>query len=191
MEVGKGVNLPTPYEVSDVYLGSSYEQVREWLTAWIYALKTLEKKSNVAKLLKEAKKVICFIYNHIWTVDLMKKHTNGKQILLLVLTRFSTHFIQLEEITRQKQGLRDMLNSKDNKSQSLIMKRKKLFYEKIFWKKATNIVKVYESLVKVMRLVDSDEKPTMGIIYEDIDRTKRAINENCRYSTEYKKDYRQ
>ncbi|MBA0788200.1 hypothetical protein Gotri_026155 [Gossypium trilobum] len=32
----------------------------------------------------------------------MKKYTQGKQILRPVLTRFATHFIQLEEITRQK-----------------------------------------------------------------------------------------
>ncbi|KAE8729291.1 hypothetical protein F3Y22_tig00003721pilonHSYRG00062 [Hibiscus syriacus] len=31
MEVGKGVKLPKPYEISDVYLTSEYEQVREWL----------------------------------------------------------------------------------------------------------------------------------------------------------------
>ncbi|KAE8733064.1 hypothetical protein F3Y22_tig00001644pilonHSYRG00518 [Hibiscus syriacus] len=58
---------------------------------------------SVAKVLEEAKKVTCFIYNHIWTVDLMTKYTQGKQILRPALTRFATHFIQLEEITRQKQ----------------------------------------------------------------------------------------
>ncbi|GMI78041.1 hypothetical protein like AT5G33406 [Hibiscus trionum] len=72
----------------------------------------------------------------------MKKYTHSKQILRPALTRFSTHFIQLEEITRQKQGLREMFNSKEfresklgNRSQSLLMKPKKLFWEKIFGKK--------------------------------------------------------
>ncbi|KAE8654943.1 hypothetical protein F3Y22_tig00117034pilonHSYRG00271 [Hibiscus syriacus] len=218
MEVGKGIKLPTPYEISDVYLTSEYEQVREWVnelkTHWkqlgatlmcdgwtnslnqmhiikflVYCskgtvfwksvdvssvrsrdaefyynlldkvveeigeeyiiqivtdneaamkaagkrlmlkrnhlywtscaahcldlcLEDIGKKSSVAKVLEEAKKVICFIYNHIWTVDLMKKYTHGKQILRPALTRFATHFIQLEEITRQKQGLREMFKSK-------------------------------------------------------------------------------
>ncbi|KAK8584428.1 hypothetical protein V6N12_068672 [Hibiscus sabdariffa] len=67
-------------------------------------LEDIGKKSSVARVLEEAKKVTCFIYNHIWTVDLMKKYTNGKQILRPALT--------VEEITRQKQGLRDMFNSK-------------------------------------------------------------------------------
>ncbi|MFQ6669671.1 hypothetical protein Gotur_034826 [Gossypium turneri] len=30
-EVGQGVKLPTPYEVSDVYLESEYQQVRDWV----------------------------------------------------------------------------------------------------------------------------------------------------------------
>ncbi|XVF14712.1 hypothetical protein REPUB_Repub09cG0085100 [Reevesia pubescens] len=75
-------------------------------------LEDIAKKQNIEKVLEEAKKVTCFIYNHIWTVDLLKKYTNGKQILRPALTRFATHFIQLEEITRQKQGLREMFNSK-------------------------------------------------------------------------------
>ncbi|KAK8478524.1 hypothetical protein V6N11_034852 [Hibiscus sabdariffa] len=300
MEVGKGLKLPTPYEVSEVYLASEYEQVREWVnelkTQWkelgatlmcdgwtnslnqmhiinflVYCskgtvfwksvdvssvrsrdanfyydlldkiieeigeeyiiqivtdieaamkaagkrlmlkrnhlywtscaahcldlcLEDIGKKSSVARVLEEAKKVTCFIYNHIWTVDLMKKYTNGKQILRLALTRFATHFIQLEEITRQKQGLRDMFNSKEFKESKWGQQKsgpayeaKKIVLGKDFWKKATDIIKVYEPLVKVLRLVDSDEKPTMGFIYEAIDRAKRAIKENCRYSTEYEK----
>ncbi|KAG8493304.1 hypothetical protein CXB51_010855 [Gossypium anomalum] len=217
-EVGQGVKLPTPYEISDVYLKSEYQRVRDWVnglkTHWkelgatlmcdgwtnslnqmhiinflVYCskgtifwksvdalsfrsrdaefyyslldsvveeigenyivqivtdnetamkaagkkltlkrkhlywtsciahcldlyLEDIGKKPSVAKVLDEAKKVTCFIYNHIWTVDLMKKYTQGKQILRPALTRFATHFIQLEEITRQKQGLREMFNSK-------------------------------------------------------------------------------
>ncbi|KAK5812534.1 hypothetical protein PVK06_027969 [Gossypium arboreum] len=45
----------------------------------------------------------------------MKKYTQGKQILQPALTRFATHFIQLEEIIRQKQGLIEMFNSKEFK----------------------------------------------------------------------------
>nr|KJB61550.1 hypothetical protein B456_009G365600 [Gossypium raimondii] len=118
-------------------------------------LEDIGKKPSVAKVLDEAKKVTCFKYNHIWTVNLMKKYTQGKQILRPALTRFATHFIQLEEITRQKQGLREMFNSKP--------------------------------LVRVLRLVDSNEKPTMDFIYEAVDRAKRAIQQDCRYFTEYEK----
>ncbi|MFQ6642923.1 hypothetical protein Gotur_018278 [Gossypium turneri] len=157
-------------------------------------LEDIGKKSSVAKVLDEAKKVTCFIYNHIGTFDLMKKYTQGKQILRPALSRFATHFIQLEEIIRQKQGLREMFNSKEFKElkwgqqkSGLLMKPKKLFWEKTFAKKANDLIKVYEPLVKVLRLVNGDEKPTMGFIYEAVDKAKRAIQQDCRYFTEYKK----
>ncbi|CAL5329176.1 unnamed protein product [Camellia sinensis] len=54
-----------------------------------------------------------------------------------------------------------------------------------FWRKATELCKVHEPLVRVLRLVDGDEKPTMGFIYEAIDRAKLAIKRDCRYYTEY------
>jgi len=39
------------------------------------------------------------------------------------------------------------------------------------------------SPTKVLKLVDCDEKPTMGFVYEAIDRAKQAIEKNCRYHT--------
>ncbi|KAG8486129.1 hypothetical protein CXB51_019483 [Gossypium anomalum] len=157
-------------------------------------LEDIGKKPSVTKVLDEAKKVTCFTYNHIWTVDLMKKYTQGKQILRPALTRFAAHFIQLEEITRQKQGLREMFNSKEFKESKWGQPKsgpayevKKIVLGKDFWKKANDLIKVYEPLVKVLRLVDSDEKPTMGFIYEAVDRAKRAIQQDCRYFTEYEK----
>ncbi|MFQ6653604.1 hypothetical protein Gotur_024920, partial [Gossypium turneri] len=81
------------------------EEIRENYIVQIVTHNEAAMKASVAKVLDEAKKVTCFIYNHLWIVGLMKKYTQGKQILRLALTRFATHFIQLEEITRQKQGL--------------------------------------------------------------------------------------
>ncbi|MBA0628650.1 hypothetical protein Godav_023337, partial [Gossypium davidsonii] len=49
---------------------------------------------------------------------------------------------------------------------------KKIVLGKDFWKKANDLIKVYEPLVKVLRLVDGDEKLTMNFIYEDVDSTK-------------------
>ena len=52
------------------------------------------------------------------------------------------------------------------------MKRK--VKEEIFWKKAAEIVKLAEPLVKVLRLVDG-ERLAMGLIYEAMDQTKEQI----------------
>lgn len=62
---------------------------------------------------------------------------------------------------------------------------KKIVMSKEFWSKASDIIKVFEPIVKVLKLVDGDEKPTMGFVYEAIDRAKQAIEKNCRYHTHY------
>ncbi|KAL7183242.1 hypothetical protein ACSBR1_041846 [Camellia fascicularis] len=54
-----------------------------------------------------------------------------------------------------------------------------------FWQKATELCKVHEPLERVLRLVDGDEKPTMGFIHKAIDKAKLAIKRDCRYYTEY------
>ena len=61
-------------------------------------LEDMGKKSNVQKVLSEAKKVTLFIYNHIWTVNLMKKYTGGREIIRPAVTRFATQFMQVNQL---------------------------------------------------------------------------------------------
>ena len=44
-----------------------------------------------------------------------------------------------------------------------------------FWFQCKHIVKVSEPLVRVLRLVDGDEKPAMGYLYEAMDKAKEEI----------------
>jgi len=46
-----------------------------------------------------------------------------------------------------------------------------------FWKNVTIRLKVSYPLIKVVRLVYSDEKPAMGFIYEEMDRAKEKKNQ--------------
>ncbi|WJX46016.1 hypothetical protein P8452_32853 [Trifolium repens] len=132
-------------------------------------LEDIRKKKNIQKLLSEAKLVTTFIYNHTYIVSLMKKYTGGREIVCPGVTRFATQFLQLQSIVNQKEGY----------------EARKIVLSKDFWSKAKDILKVYEPLVQVLRLVDGDEKPTMGFLYEAIDRAKQAIQENSRYHSTY------
>ncbi|MFQ6663746.1 hypothetical protein Gotur_031150, partial [Gossypium turneri] len=62
-------------------LDSVVEEIGENYIVQLVTDNEVAMKASVAKVLDEAKKVTRFIYNHIWTVDLMKKYTQGKQIL--------------------------------------------------------------------------------------------------------------
>ena len=47
-----------------------------------------------------------------------------------------------------------------------------------FWKNIVTCLKGAYPLIKVLRMVDSDEKPAMGFIYEEMDRAKETIQTN-------------
>eukprot|EP00253_Pinus_taeda_P030349 PITA_30349 len=59
-----------------------------------------------------------------------------------------------------------------NKQEGKELKRK--IYEETFWRKAAEVVKLAEPLVKVLRLVDG-EKLAMGFIYEAMDQANEQI----------------
>ncbi|KAK3024556.1 hypothetical protein RJ639_043496 [Escallonia herrerae] len=49
-----------------------------------------------------------------------------------------------------------------------------------FWLKCQHVVKLSEPLVRVLRLTDGDKKPSMGYLYEAIDKAKETIKSNLK-----------
>ena len=47
--------------------------------------------------------------------------------------------------------------------------------DKEFWLQCQQIVKISEPLVRVLCLVDGDQKPSMGYLYEAMDKAKENI----------------
>ncbi|KAF1879810.1 hypothetical protein Lal_00039682 [Lupinus albus] len=155
-------------------------------------LEDIGKKKSVQKSLEEAKTVTTFIYNHIWTVNLMKKYTEGRQIVRPDITRFATKFLQLQAIVDQKQGLNQMFNSEEFKKSKFYkqnngptLEARKIVLDHEFWSRAIDILKVFEPIVKVLRLMDGDTIPTIGFLYEAIDRAKQSIQKLYRYHSQY------
>ncbi|KAI5431389.1 hypothetical protein KIW84_035537 [Lathyrus oleraceus] len=155
-------------------------------------LEDIGKNKSIHNLLSEAKMVTTFIYNHTYIVSLMKKYTGGRDIVRPGVTRFTTQFLQLQAIVRQKEGLENMFNSEEFTKTKYGKEKKgpgyearKIVMSRDFWSKANDIMKVFEKIVKVFRLVDGHEKPTMSFIYEAIDREKQAIQQNSRYHSKY------
>ncbi|XVF23468.1 hypothetical protein REPUB_Repub13aG0041500 [Reevesia pubescens] len=153
-------------------------------------LEEIGNKKSVKKVLDDAKKITTFIYNHTWTIAYMKKYTQGRELLRDGITRFATNFIVLESILRNKQALKEIVTSKGwirsmyaRKPGGL--KMMEVIDSKVFWSKAVEIQKVQEQLLKVLRMCDGDEKPTMSYIYESIDRAKLAIRKYCCYYHRY------
>ena len=53
--------------------------------------------------------------------------------------------------------------------------------ESRFWHDVTICIKTAFSLIKILQLIDSDEKPAMSFIYKVIDEAKEKIQVNFGY----------
>ncbi|XP_028117885.1 uncharacterized protein LOC114315472 [Camellia sinensis] len=121
-------------------------------------LKDIANKKSVAKVIEDGKTITNFIYNSGWVLDLMRKFTGGRELIRPAITRFATNFIAIESIVRYKQQLRAMFNSDEWKNSRWGKAKtgqpynvKKIILGKEFWQKATELCKVHEPLVRVLR----------------------------------------
>ncbi|KAJ9162939.1 hypothetical protein P3X46_022671 [Hevea brasiliensis] len=109
--------------------------------------------------------------DHNWVVNYKKKFTDNREIICPDITRFAINFIALESLQRiiSKFGQATTgpaYEAKEKKNLSLGNEGR------IFWEKAQQMMKIQESLLKVLRLVDGDEKPTIGFIFEVMEKSK-------------------
>ncbi|RVW25959.1 hypothetical protein CK203_098049 [Vitis vinifera] len=144
------------------------------------------KAASIMKQIKETldqvKMITRFIYNSLKVVNLMKVFTKDRDLLRPGITRFATEFISLESRIRYKADLKRMCTTnewrefnKDRSRKSLRDKVSNLILSDRFWKKAGEVQTIMEPLVKLLKLVDQDKKPTLSIIYEAMDRAKLTI----------------
>ena len=75
--------------------------------------------------------------------------------------------------------------NKDRSRKSVRDKVSNLILTDRFWKKAGEVQTIMEPLVKVLKLVDQDKKPTLSIIYEAMDRAKLAIKASVKQWEKY------
>uniref|UniRef100_A0A803LRA4 DUF659 domain-containing protein n=1 Tax=Chenopodium quinoa TaxID=63459 RepID=A0A803LRA4_CHEQI len=161
-------------------------------------LEDIGKKSSIKSVIERARKVSQFIYKYKWAVDYMKKFTGGRDLTRPGITRFATQFIMLESVVRHKTALQEMFDSSTwvtsrfgQMNDALAVEVRETLSKHPstevakFWEKADEIIKIQEPIIKVLKLVDGDLKPTVGFIYEAMERCKLAIQKNCTYYKNY------
>ncbi|KAH9321667.1 hypothetical protein KI387_016306, partial [Taxus chinensis] len=109
----------------------------------------------------------------------MRVHTKGKELVRAGVTRFATNFLTLQSISSLLTSLKQMFVSQAWLDSQYSKKADgervaKIVFDDIFAKRAIEIIKVSELLVRVLRLVDGEQNP-MGFVYEAMDRTKEYI----------------
>ncbi|XP_058761846.1 uncharacterized protein LOC131635252 [Vicia villosa] len=148
-------------------------------------LQDMGKLKEVSETVSQASKITKYIYNHCFALYLMRQHTGGREILRPAPTRFATNFIALQSILSHKDALRVMVTSKEWTTTTYSKDFKaKQFVEQVldssFWSKCADIVKITEPLVRVLRIVDSEDKPAMGYLYRAMYKAREEIEKRFR-----------
>ncbi|KAL5844349.1 hypothetical protein ACOSQ4_010307 [Xanthoceras sorbifolium] len=138
-------------------------------------LEGIGKIPKFKKTLHSAKVFTIFIYAHHKTLWLMKTYTKKGEIIRSGVTRFASSFLTLQSLVEKKESLSNMFTSTEWENYKWLRTAKgKAAYSTVlnmnFWNGVTLCLKVFAPLVKVLRLVDGDVKPSM-----DVDRLNNLV----------------
>ncbi|XP_019171429.1 PREDICTED: uncharacterized protein LOC109166984 [Ipomoea nil] len=138
------------------------------------------------KVLDQAKSLTIFIYAHHKTLAMMRTYTKKRDIIRPGVTRFASAFLTLQSLLAKKIELKAMFSSNEWEECKFSNTVKgKASYATVtntsFWQGVTLCLNVFAPLVKVLRIVDQDKKPSMGFVYgelmQDKEDIKKAFNE--------------
>ncbi|CAD6337167.1 unnamed protein product [Miscanthus lutarioriparius] len=134
------------------------------------------------KVIDQAKAFTIFVYGHTRTLECLRHFTKGKEIIRPGVTWFASAFLTLNSMLEKKDQLRKMVvHSRWDTLKDVKSKKGKdataTILSPTFWKDVKLCLSVFEPLVKVLRLVDGDVKPSMGFLYGELLKAKREIKE--------------
>ncbi|XP_057425969.1 uncharacterized protein LOC130719358 [Lotus japonicus] len=116
-------------------------------------------------------------------ITLLRKETSGRDLIRPGATRFATAYLTLSCLSELETPLRAMFDSEDWRSTKFAASTEGKQVQRIvkdsqFWKNIVICLKAAGPMIEVLRLVDSDEKPAMGFVYDAIDTAKEKIRTN-------------
>ncbi|XP_050387268.1 uncharacterized protein LOC126803514 [Argentina anserina] len=133
-------------------------------------------------IIEKAKTFTVFIYSHHKTLAMMRNCTKKKDLVRSGVTRFATSSLTLQSLNNKKHLLRLLFASKEweESKYSKTLKGKAVFatiMSMSFWNGVSLCLQVFEPLVKVLRLVDGDKRPSMGFLYGELQEARKEIKE--------------
>nr|XP_034570652.1 uncharacterized protein LOC117835402 [Setaria viridis] len=138
-------------------------------------------KENLVKTtVPHASSITKYIYNHCYPLYLMRKFTKGHEILRPAQTRFATNFVALQSIYKHKADLHAMVVCSEWTNSAYYKdpqgkKFTKAVLDQNFWKDCAVVCQLSEPIVRVLRIVDSDERPAMGYLFAAFHASREKI----------------
>nr|XP_025702691.1 uncharacterized protein LOC112803411 [Arachis hypogaea] len=116
-------------------------------------LKDISNIAHISNLATRASKITVFVYNHTVFLSCLRKRPHCREIVRPSATCFATVFITLKSIFDHKKDLQD---------------------------DCFTVCKLVGPLIKLLRLVDADDKSSLGYVYKGMLRAEDAIKEMFR-----------
>ncbi|XP_025702692.1 uncharacterized protein [Arachis hypogaea] len=134
-------------------------------------LKDISSMPHISSLATRASKIIVFVYNHTVFLSWLRQKEDWREIVRPGATRFATVFLTLMSIFERKSELQQLVvdthftghklgRSANGRAVSAIILDNK------FWDDCFTVCQIVSPLIKLLRLVDADDKPSLGIVYE-------------------------
>ncbi|XP_075103752.1 uncharacterized protein LOC142178319 [Nicotiana tabacum] len=147
---------------------------------------------NAVKMLKLAIKVHSCIVQKPLLLNMMKRFTKQRSLVKPAKTGFATAFLTLHRMYEQKGNLKKLFVSYEYTSSAYRREARgresaDIILSPSFWNNMVHTLKINGPLVKVFRLVDGEQRPPMGYLYEAIDRAKEAIQASFSDQIKYKR----
>ncbi|XP_040255209.2 uncharacterized protein [Aegilops tauschii subsp. strangulata] len=142
-------------------------------------VEAIGKLKHFGPAITKAKEMTIFLYAHHATLALMRSYTKKRDIVRPGVTRFASAFLTLQSLAAKRKQLTEMCYS-DTWEECKHTRTKKgkvahaTIMSRAFWKNVSLCIKVFEPLVKLLRLADSDGQ-SMASMYGQIIETKKAI----------------
>ncbi|XP_028057314.1 uncharacterized protein LOC114261278 [Camellia sinensis] len=173
------------YKAAGGLVNATYKSIN-WSPCAAYCLNLIlseiSKMNHVHELAIKASTVTRYIYNRSWLLARLRKKKSWTEIVRPGATRFATTFLALHSIHEHMHDLQALVTSKEFTS-SRFAKEKKgkdaidIILDKLFWKDCFITVKIVEPLMRHLRIVDGDDKLSMGYVYEGMYKAIKGIKD--------------
>ncbi|KAL8541031.1 hypothetical protein ACS0TY_002355 [Phlomoides rotata] len=177
------------YKVAGVLLNDKYPTIK-WSPCAAHCLNLLlgdiGKMELVSGLAKRASLLTKFVYNHAFLLAWLRKREGWTKIVRPGPTRFATTFIALKSILEHQHDLQGFFTSrtfresryyKDKKASAVLA----VVLDSKFWSDCAIVVGAVAPLIRVLRIMDTDRRPSIGYVYDGIYRAKKAIKDMFRH----------
>ncbi|XP_044955032.1 uncharacterized protein LOC123405398 [Hordeum vulgare subsp. vulgare] len=148
-------------------------------------LEDFKKKMKMHNVtIAKGRKICTCIYSRTVPLSWLREFTKGRELVRPAITRFATAYLTLGCLHELKGALVNMFSSNKWSGSKFSATREGKEVQQIVldsrgvWPNVTIYLKDALPLIRVLRLVDSDEKPAMPFIYDEMSSAKQKIKLN-------------